>query len=92
MSVFTGIELSLELGMEGIMSGMSGMSGMSKMTKIMNEIITKNKYNTGHSHTHILWLFNAEIWGNIYFAPQYHQVQVVQRLKENLAHRNIMFV
>ena len=77
MSVFTGIELSLELGMEGIVSGMSGMSGMSKMTKIMNEIITKIKYNTDHSHTHTLWPFNAEIWGNIFFSPQYHQEQVV---------------
>ena len=91
MSVFTGTELSLELGMEGIVSGMSGMSGMSKMTNIMNEIITKNNCNMGHSHTHILWLINTEIWGNI-FAPQCHHPQVVQRLKENLAHRVVMFM
>ena len=55
-SVFTGIELSLLLGIEG----------RSEMTKIMNEIMTKIKYNTDHSHTHTLWPFNAEFWGYIF--------------------------
>ena len=68
MSVFTGTELSLELGMEGIVSGMSGMSGMSKMTKIMNEIITKIKYNTDHSHTHTPYGLSTRKFGVTFFS------------------------
>ena len=92
MSVFTGTELSLEMGMEGIVSGMSGMSGMSKMTNIMNEIITfKNHCNMGHSYTHLLWLINTETWSNI-FAPQYHLSQVVLRLKGKIWHNRVVNV
>ena len=38
MSVFTGTELSHEMGMVGLL--VSGMSGASRMANIMNDIIT----------------------------------------------------
>ena len=38
MSVFTGTELSHEMGMVGLL--VSGMSGVFRMAKIMNDIIT----------------------------------------------------
>ena len=39
MSVFTGTELSFEMGMVGLLL-VSGMSGASRMANIMNDIIT----------------------------------------------------
>ena len=44
MSVFTGTELSHEMGMVGLM--VSGMSGVSRMANIMNDIITFVVWNT----------------------------------------------
>ena len=54
-SVFTGIELSLLSGMEG-------------MNEMMNEIMTEIKYNMDHRHLHTLtqWSFNTEFLGYIF--------------------------
>ena len=87
MSVFTGTELSHEMGMVGLM--VSGMSGVSRMANIMNEIITF--CSMGHTFTHPLWIIDIETWNNIY-ALQYHLSLVVLWLKGKIWHNRVVNV
>ena len=87
MSVFTGTELSHEMGMVGLM--VSGMSGVSRMTNITNEIITF--CSMGHTFTHPLWIIDIETWNNIYVL-QYHLSQVVLWLKGKICHNRVVNV
>ena len=50
MSVFTGTELSHEMGMVGLL--VSGMSGASRMANIMNDIITIIVWDTFLDNCH----------------------------------------
>ena len=87
MSIFTGTELSHEMGMVGLM--VSGMFGVSRMTNIMIEIITF--CSMGHTFTHPLWIIDIETWNNIY-ALQYHLSLVVLWLKGKIWHNRVVNV